>query len=125
MTKAITTKEGFTLVFKEEKSKINIIELTFRGLLIAGNWMEMTDFIAIFECALKNKLGTKNKYKINDISVFGEMLNGEFLVCIDFNLYEDIVKFNIVETQQIVSKLNKLLHLANKTYIAEEVISWR
>ena len=118
MTKAITTKEGFRLLFEEEKNKINITELTFRGLLIAGNWMEMTDFIAILECALKNKLGTKNKYKINDISVFGEMLNSEFFVCIDSNLYEDMVKFNIVETQQIVSKLNKLLHMANKLQTA-------
>ena len=119
MEQYIKLKEGFTVIFEEKQKKINITQLEIYDRIIAFNWMEVTDFVAILECALKNKLGTKKKHEVGGVIVFGE-LDEEFLVCIDSQNFErETIKFDIVQTQQIVSKLNKLLHMANKLHTAE------
>lgn len=119
MQQYINLKEGFTVIFEEKQKKINILQLELCEVIIAFNWMEVTDFVAILECALKNKLGTKKKHEIGGVIVFGE-IDEEFFVCIEFQGFEkEIIRFDIVQTQQIVSKLNKLLHMANKLHTAE------
>ena len=119
MENVIHLKEGFTVICEEKQKKINILQLELCEVIIAFNWMEVTDFVAILECALKNKLGTKKKHEIGGVILFGE-IDEEFLVCIEFKDSENrTVRFDIVQTQQIVSKLNKLLHMANKLHTAE------
>jgi|GEM_PF-6798358 len=119
MLESISFKEGFSFIFEEKQKKINILQLRFYETIVAINWMEVTDFVAILECALKNKLGTKKKYEIGGIVVFGE-IEREFFVCIELDNFQNkVIKFDIVQTQQIVSKLNKLLHMANKLHVSE------
>lgn len=113
MLKSIELKEGFILEFDEEKNKINIRRLVFNNLIIATNWMEVTDFVAILEAATRNKLGTKKRYQAHEATVYG-IMGEDYNVCIDFIGYELIYKFDIVEVMQIISKLNKLLHMADK-----------
>ncbi len=119
MQQYINLKEGFSLIYEEKQKKINILQLALCEIIIAFNWMGVTDFVAILECALRNKLGTKKKHELGGVIVFGE-IDEEFEVCIDF-IAPDIntVRFDIVQTQQIVSKLNKLLHMANKLHTTE------
>ncbi len=119
MGKVIYLKEGFSFVFEEKQKKINILRLDFFEMIIAFNWMEVTDFVAILECALRNKLGTKKKHVIGGVIVYGE-IDKEYFTCIELDNYQNkIIKFDIVQVQQIVSKLNKLLHMANKLHAAE------
>ena len=119
MQHTIKLREGFSFIYEEEQKKLNVLKLVFLEMTVARNWMEVTDFVAILECALRNKLGTKKKYESSGVVVYGE-IDEEFHVCIQYQGFDrKIFRFDIVETQQIVSKLNKLLHMANKLHTAD------
>lgn len=114
MIKYIELKEDFVLFFEEDKQKINIKGLNLYGNRIADDWMEVADFVAILEAATRNKLGTKKKYYMSpSVSIYGKMYDNDYHVCIDIK-DDYIYKFDIVQVIQLVSKLNKLLHMANK-----------
>lgn len=121
--KEITLREGYKLIFHENKHKIDIVGLEYSDTLILEGWMEIVDFIAVLESALRNKLGTKKKCKVGKIlTVYGSYQN-EFLVKIEMEFLEEVLVYNLVEIQQFVSKLNKLVHTANKLYIKQSVVS--
>lgn len=120
MENYIKLKEGFIFVYKKSCKSINIEGLAYKNIFMAKGWMEIVDFVAILESAQRNKLGTSKKYKIGDsTTIFGEYKK-EFLVHININ--SEVLKFDLVEIQQLVSKLNKLLHVANKLCSARPVL---
>jgi len=121
MQQCIILREGYSFIFEEQLRKINIVGLSYRDILMLEGWMEITDFIAILECALKNKLGTKRNYAVGDnITMYGTYKD-EFIVNIEMDFPYIHIKYNLVEVQQLVSKLNKLLHTANKLYKAVSI----
>ena len=115
----ILLKEGYTLIYTKNGHKINIEGLEYNDTLILKGWMEIIDFIAVLESALRNRLGTQTSYKIGkNISISG-VYEKKFLINIDINFLEKSIVYDLVETQQLVSKLNKLLHSADKLYSLE------
>lgn len=113
MIKEIVFKEGFVLTYEEHKHQIKIKGLRLDEYSISRNWMGVTDFVAILESSTRNKLGTKNKYHMGEFDIYGVMEENYKLV-IDAGIYHVPHKFDIVQVMQIVSKLNKLLHMADK-----------
>ena len=61
----------------------------------------------------------KRLYKIRAIEVHGIKEDGRFFVVLSHKLLRDPVKFDSVRVQQIVLKLNKLLHMADKLFGSE------
>ena len=114
MRNIIELKEGFSFVYEENNKKINLQSLSLDGYRIANNWMETTDFVAILESALKNRLGTVNQYKVGQVTIFGTYSKNYIIHLIALD--STIATFDLIQTQQIVSKLNKLLHMVNKLY---------
>ena len=120
--KIIRLDNGFTFKFLEPKGKfINIIGLNFDGKLILEGWMGMSKFISILEMAVRGKLGTKKKYIVDQTVTYGRM-HDEFMVNIDITRGNGYVvttlTLTIIECQQFVSILNKLLHGGNKYFEA-------
>ena len=108
MHKIITLREGFRFIIEEKSNKVNIKAFLYKESLIAEDWMEVTDFVAVLESGIRNKLGIKKKYQLkNNLLIYGTINNEDgFKVNLKFN-DNLIIDFDIVETQQLVSKLNK------------------
>jgi len=119
MSKIIKLKEGFEMTFLEMKNankqvvKIQILELSLFNALLAQNWMDVTDFVALLESAARNKLGTANCYQMYGTKIQGMIIEGEYKVVVSSE-FSKTVEFNVVQAQQISSKLNKMLHMADK-----------
>ena len=114
MIQCITLKEGFIFTYKENKRTIDVLTLSYEDIDIARGWMEITDFVATLESGIRGKLGTKKRYKIGENTTVYGIFEKEFLV--NIVLTQIHLQYDLVETQQLVSKVNKLLHLANKLY---------
>lgn len=121
MSKEIYLREGFSFVYNQEQNKTNIIGLYYEGYLIAKDWMEIVDFIAILESGLRGKLGTKHEYRIGSEMVVYGIYTNEFLVTIKLHFLDELLTYDLVQTQQLTSKLNKLVHTANKLYQGKEI----
>lgn len=114
MEKSITLKEGFSLHFYENRSKININKFSFYHEILATNWMEVVDFIAVLESAQRNRLGLNKKYEFNNVKIYGQIMDKEYFVCLESGYCTEIFTFDMVIVQQIISKLNKLLQISDK-----------
>lgn len=94
-------------------------------MAVAKGWTSVSDFIAVLECGLRRKLNVKKgSYIDNTTVVYGVYINE---LIINIEIYSEFkghafnVQLDWVKTQQLVSKLNKILYIADKFVEAKVV----
>ena len=117
MSNTIKLKEGFEFKYDKNIRDINFKSLKYKEYSVAENWMELSDFIITIETGLRNKLGTKKKYLLSEyITIYGKHTT-EFIIHVDIAMYQ--LKYDLVQAQQLVAKLTKLLNIVNKLHNVE------
>ena len=111
---------NFALNGDRDNKHLKINELLYKGEVIATGFYEVVDFLAVLELSLKNKFGIQKSVKFNTSFLEGVMIEREYFVEVT-DKHGTQEHLDVIAVQQIVSKLNKLLQLADKLSLYEPV----
>lgn len=119
-------KEGYFLSFEEHgrHGRINIHGLYYGENKLLTGWEEIAEFIALLETMIRRNLSEGQVYFIGGIRA-GLQRNSEGKMVLRVTFIAEyerkIFDYDPFTCQVLASKLNKLLHAANKFFLIEEI----
>jgi len=108
---------GVILVKQEKTGRIEVHGVCYydKAVLMEG-WMGVIDLISVFETMVHGKLGKHYCESLGDIKLYGKMTNVYHLhleIDLGFGKVQEL-KLNSLDCRRLSSKLNKVLHSADK-----------